>query len=275
MRHNRYGADAALSDYDSDDGWIDTMEEEAGAAPLPPIQPQQPVQPPSFRELLEGALSSKSAPELQGIVDRARKPSQLQMQSALTRLYAPERVVQLSLLPPRPSTEEDEYLSAPNRGAVRDLQEACKHTAVLIQGVYTLTEALVTGTMDRNHISQLCADMLTYGFGAQEELVNRIRDIVRGSISTRFPPTEVFRFPEAYRPQDVLTDAERRQAHKDREAKQKAASANRASRGGGKDGHQIQQSKRPYDQVKGNAGKRQERGVFVRGDQKSARPAEK
>jgi hypothetical protein len=271
VRNNRYGADSALSDYDSDEGWLDPIvDEEAGTAPLPPVQPQQP-QPPSFRELLEGALSSKSAPELQGIVDRARKPSQLQMQTAFGRLYRTERAVQLSLLPPRPSAEEDEYLSAPNKGAVRDLQEACRHNAALIQGVYMLAEALVTGKMDQTHISQLCADMLTYGFGAQEELVNRIRDIVRGSISSRFPPTEAFRYPDSYRPLDVLADTERRQALKDRKAKNKAPSARPAR--SDKEGQRSQQrpGKRAYEHAVGGAEKR----IFVRGDQKSARPADK
>lgn len=254
----RAAAGPALSDDESDHDWLDR---DVDDDPTPP----------SFRELLEGALSSKSAPELQGIVDRARNPTQLQMQSAFTRLYRTERAVQLAVLPPRPSAEEDEYLSAPNRGAIRDLQEACRHNATLLQGIYTLAEALVTNQMDRVHISQLCADMLTYGFGAQDELFSRIKEIVRGSISSRFPPVEPFRFPDSYRPLDVLTDTERRLARKDR--KTKGSGTTKPTPRVNRDGPPQQRMHGKRTQEFGTGGG--EKRVFARGDQKSTRNAEK
>ena len=172
-----------LSDSESDHDWIDPLVDDAPDRGSVAGQP-------SFRDLLEGALSSKSGAELQYIVDKARKPTQLQLQTAFGRLYTSQRAMQLALLPPRPSVEEDEFLSAPNKSAIRDLQEASRHTAALIQGVYTLTEALWTDKMDEVRISQSRTSCRTASSprGARPD----VRSSVVTSVVT---PQDTFRYP--------------------------------------------------------------------------------
>lgn len=213
------------------------------------------------------------------MVEKARKPTQLQLQGAFGRLYSSERAMQFTLLPPRPSPEEAESLSAPNKGALRELQEACRHNATLVQGVFKLTELLMQDVeVDKVRLSQLCADLLTYGFGAHEELLRRMKDIVRGSISSRFTPVEEFRYPDAFRPLDVLTEAELKAARKDRgraredKARSRpAAPPAKSTYGGGGGGSGM---KRSFDKAS-NAAKKQhgDGSFFGRGEPKSGKDA--
>lgn len=259
-RRSDTGSAIPDADDELDTDFIDRDEE-------PGPSPQGSTPPPSFQVLLEEALSSNSAPALENIVSKVRKPTAAQMQQAFLRLYRSDRAIQLNVLPPRPNAEEADSLSAPNKSAVRDLQEACRHNATLLQGVYALAEALVVGSMDRTSLSQLCADMLTYGFGAQDELVRRMKDIVRGAISTRFPPQEEFRYPDAFRPLDVLTEEERRQARKERD-RARTAARGRAQQAGGGAARQGSTMKRQTDTHGPTAAKRH---IFHRGEQKPAK----
>lgn len=274
----------AISDTEIDASFLDAFDESASQTMGSTAPPPPP--PPSFSALLERALSERAtASALQAIVEKARTPTALQTQAAFGRIYTTERMMQLNLFPPKPNGEELEALSAPNKGAVRELQEACRHNATMIQGVYKITEALMSGVA-RETLSQICADLLTYGFGAHGALLSRIKSIVKSSISSHFTPLDDFRYPDSLQLQamEVLTEQERKDARKERQRLEqlRRAKSQTGPKPAGRPTPQGSepQHKRGRDSSSGGGGgghrappKRHESGgdFFARGDQKQSK----